>query len=109
MRSTSPAISSTMMVEVVEAMIGLGPASTDARADASRLRSSTSGTASKITATEAKAGRRPKWGQRRSALLTVPTWVFREQADASKARHRRRHRWQSQLDVAETERLRTRD
>ena len=26
MRSTSPAISSTMMVEVVEAMIGLGPA-----------------------------------------------------------------------------------
>jgi len=35
-RSTSPAISSTVMVEVVEAMIGLGPASTDARADTSR-------------------------------------------------------------------------
>ncbi len=43
------------MVEVVEAMIGFGPASFEARASASRLRSSTSGTPSKMTAAEEKA------------------------------------------------------
>jgi hypothetical protein len=75
-RSTSPAISSTMMVEVVEAMIGLGPASTDARADASRLRSSTSGTASKITATEAKAGPASEMGTTAIRLAHRPDMGF---------------------------------
>ena len=75
----------------------------------SRLRSSTSGTASKITATEAKAGPASEMGTTAIRLAHRPDMGFREQADASKARHRHRHRWQSQLDVAETERLRTRD
>ena len=67
-RSTAPDRSSTMMVDVVEAMMASGPASAEARARTSRLRSSTSGTPSKITAASARA--RPAWAS--------PTTVTRE-------------------------------
>ena len=43
------------MVEVVEAMMASGPASLEMRANTSRLRSSTSGTPSKITAASRSA------------------------------------------------------
>jgi hypothetical protein len=54
------------------------------------LKSSTSDTASKITATEAKAGPASERGDNRDPPCHRPGMGFREQADASKARHRRR-------------------
>ncbi len=70
------------MVDVVDAMIGFGPASFEARASASRLRSSTSGTPSKMIEADDSAACACASGTTDTRAISVSTAARIEQAEA---------------------------